>query len=559
MTIHCCAIIPSHNHHAAMRGIVDVLRQIGLPVYVIDDGSAEPAASVLAALHDPTGGVTVIRLPDNRGKGVAVVEGFRAAIAAGFSHALQVDADGQHDLGAVSRMIELATEHPTALVSGAPVFDGSAPMGRRIGRWFTHIWVFIETLSFRITDSMCGFRIYPLAAVEKLLREESTGRYMDFDTDIMVRLFWRGTPPLMVPVRVVYPVGNTSNFDLWRDNVRISIMHTRLVGTMLLRLPRILAHRPPRVGTATHWASLGERGLYWGLRLCAVAYRLLGRRGCLVMMAPAVLYFLATGREQRRASHAFLTRAFTVKGTARRPGLKDSYRHFSAFAARALDTFIGWTGGLSPDAITWADRDAVARFTDDPSGGLVIVSHFGNAELSRALLDKPTRDRLVILVHTWHAQNYNRVLREFRPDAAVNTVEVTQIGPDTAIALKEHVEAGRRVVIAGDRVPIQSADRTSRVPFLGAPAGFSQGPYILAALLDCPVWLLFCQREGGRYVLHVERFTDRVVLPRGQRTQALAAYAEQYARRLQAHALGDPYQWFNFFDFWADRTGHAVG
>lgn len=559
MTSRFCAIVPSHNHHHAVRDVVAGLRHAGLHVYVIDDGSGEPCASVLAALHNPADDVTVIRLPVNRGKGVAVVEGFRAAIAAGFSHAVQVDADGQHDLAVVPRLIELAHKHPTALVSGQPVFDSSAPLGRRLGRWITHVWVFVETLSFRITDSMCGFRVYPLAAVAQLVRQESTGRYMDFDTDIMVRLFWRGTPPLMVPVGVVYPAGNTSNFDLWRDNVRISVMHARLVGTMLLRLPRILAHRPPRLAPAVHWASLSERGLYWGLRLCAAAYRLLGRRGCLAVMAPAVLYFLVTGLEQRQASRIFLARAFAAKGVTRRPGFKDSYRHFSAFAARALDTFIGWTGGIQANAIEAADGDAVARFTEDARGGVVIVSHIGNAELSRALLDKQTRDRLVVLMHTRHALNYNRVMREFRPDAAVNTMEVTDIGPDTAIALKEHVEAGRWVVIAGDRVPVQSTARTSRVPFLGMPANFSQGPFILAALLDCPVWLLFCQREGGRHILHVEPFADRILLPRARRAQALSAYAEQYAQRLQVHALSDPYQWFNFFDFWADRTGHAVG
>jgi predicted LPLAT superfamily acyltransferase len=222
-----------------------------------------------------------------------------------------------------------------------------------------------------------------------------------------------------------------------------------------------------------------------------------------------------------------------------------------AFAARALDAFSGWTGGVGSDAIEAADPESLARFTGDARGGLIIVSHLGNVDLSRALLDKATRARLVVLVHTQHAANYNRVLREFQPDAAMNTLQVTDIGPDTAIALKEQVDAGRWVVIAGDRIPVQSQGRVSRTPFLGAPAAFSHGPFVVAALMECPVWLLFCQRDGKRHRLHVEPFAERISLPRGRREEALSAYVARYAGRLEKHALADPFQWFNFFDFWA--------
>jgi glycosyltransferase involved in cell wall biosynthesis len=214
-------------------------------VFVIDDGSGEPARSVIAALHDPENGVTVRRLEPNRGKGGAVIEGIRLAGQGGFTHGVQVDADGQHDLEALPGLLRLARSHPLALVSGQPFYDSSIPTGRKIGRWITHVWVWIETLSFRIADSMCGFRVYPLAAMRALLAEETVGQRMDFDIEVMVRLFWRGTPIATLPVRVIYPPDNISNFDLLRDNWRITKMHTRLVLTMLPRLPSILAHRPP--------------------------------------------------------------------------------------------------------------------------------------------------------------------------------------------------------------------------------------------------------------------------------------------------------------------------
>ena len=546
-----CAVVPSHNHLTAVGEVVGRLRAAGLPVFVVDDGSAEPARTVLAALHDPECGVTVTRLEVNQGKGAAVMEGFRMADAAGFTHAVQVDADGQHDLDALPLLLETAAQHPDALVSGKPIYDRSIPTGRKIGRWITHVWVWIETLSLAIPDSMCGFRTYPLAATIALLAGESVGRRMDFDTDIMVRLFWRGTPVIMVPVRVTYPPGNTSNFHMLRDNWRITCMHTRLVLTMLVRLPRILRHRPRAAVAPRHWAGMSERGLYWGLCFCAWAYRLLGRRGCMTVMAPIVLYFFLTGREQRRASLNFLARVSRASGGGRRPGLLDGYRHFMAFAARALDTFIAWVGGMPPGTLVRADDGVLDAAAADSRGALFIVSHLGNAELSRALLDPETRSRLTVLVHTRHAEHYNRVLREFRPEAAVNTLQVTDIGPETAIALQERVERGEWVVIAGDRTPVGGGQRVSRVPFLGTDADFSQGPYILAALLGCPVYLLFCPREGGVYRLYAERFADRIDLPRNNREAVLDGWSANYAGRLEHYALKAPLQWFNFFDFWA--------
>jgi glycosyltransferase involved in cell wall biosynthesis len=154
-----CAVVPSHNHWTLIGEVVARLRQADLAVFVIDDGCDEPAASAIAALHDPAQGVTVHRFAVNRGKGVAVMKGFDLAWKAGFTHAVQVDADGQHDLDALPDMLALAEQNPKALVTGEPRYDASIPLGRKIGRWVTHVWVWIETLSLDIRDSMCGVRV----------------------------------------------------------------------------------------------------------------------------------------------------------------------------------------------------------------------------------------------------------------------------------------------------------------------------------------------------------------------------------------------------------------
>ncbi len=180
--------------------------------------------------------MTVIRLDTNVGKGAAFHVGAAAAFKAGYSHALQVDADGQHNLADIPKLIETATHHPLALVTGKPVYDETMPMGRKIGRWITHFWVWIETLSFAITDSMCGFRVYPLEQTLAVMKSNTIGRRMDFDTSVMVHLFWRGVDVIEIPSAVIYPEDNTSNFDVLMDNVRISWMHTGLVFHMLWRL-----------------------------------------------------------------------------------------------------------------------------------------------------------------------------------------------------------------------------------------------------------------------------------------------------------------------------------
>lgn len=553
MSFRPCALIPSHNHHRALPEVVAGARAHGLPVLIIDDGSIPESALAIAALHDPEQAVQVHRLPVNSGKGIAVTTGFHLAAEQGFTHAVQIDADGQHDLAALPILLEQARCFPQALISGRPLYDSTAPLGRRIGRWVTHIWVFIETLSLRISDSMCGFRVYPLSPCLSLLEEERLGSRMDFDTDIMVRLFWQGVPPVMIPVHVTYPPDNTSNFDVWRDNVRISMMHTRLVLTMLIRLPRILRHRPAALATPPaaedhHWAGLAERGALHGLRLSAALYRWLGHSVCMALLLPVILYFHLTGSPQREASRRYLARVLN-----RPPTRLEGFRHTADFAARALDTLGAWTGTHLTGNMTVETPATLEQAATDPRGGLLVVSHHGNVDVARALMAPALRDRLTILVHTRHAENFNRVLRDLAPDAAMRLVQVTEIGPEMAIALQERVERGEWIAIAGDRIPVSAQGRTVTVPFLGSMAPFSQGPWILAALLGCPVYLLFCRRDRpGQWRLRLEPFADAVSLPRNSRPAALTALAARYAARLEQECRDAPRQWYNFFAYWPE-------
>ena len=242
-----CLLIPYYNHGGAIGQVVESLRVLGLPCRIVDDGSDLPAQEALArvaASHNDW--VTVQRLPTNQGKGAAVMAGCEAALADGFTHAVQIDADGQHRIDDVPRLLEVSRRQPGALVSGQAVYDASVPRARLYGRYITHVWVWINTLSFEIKDSMCGLRVYPLQQTCDVWRSQYVGRRMDFDTEIMVRMSWRGIPIVNIPTRVTYPTDGVSHFRMLRDNVFISLMHARLLVGMLWRSPLILGRRVAR-------------------------------------------------------------------------------------------------------------------------------------------------------------------------------------------------------------------------------------------------------------------------------------------------------------------------
>ena len=237
-------VVPVYDHEHAIGTMVERLLPHGVPIQLVDDGSGQSCAQVLRDLAQRHAGqVWLHRLPQNGGKGAAVIAGMREAASRGASHALQIDADGQHDADDVPRFLAEAKAHPDAVINGRPVYDESVPKGRLVGRYATHVWVWINTLSFAIADSMCGFRAYPLAATLALLDRERVGLRMDFDVEIIVRLHWAGLEVRSLPTRVTYPLDGVSHFDLWRDNLRISKMHARLFFGMLWRAPRLLGRR----------------------------------------------------------------------------------------------------------------------------------------------------------------------------------------------------------------------------------------------------------------------------------------------------------------------------
>lgn len=557
-----CLLIPCYNHAGPLAAVLARLAEFELPCLLVDDGSEPVAAAALDALAAQHPWVSLLRHPHNQGKGGAVMTGLRRAHELGFSHALQVDADGQHDLTDLPALLAEARQHPAALVSGRPLYDDSVPKGRLYGRYITHVWVWIETLSFAIKDSMCGFRVYPLASTCALLERVTLGRRMDFDTEVMVRLHWAGVPMRFVPTRVIYPVDGRSHFRLFRDNLDISWMHTRLVCRLLWDLLLRLCRWPARLGARltrlwrerrTHWSRTPERGSLLGMQIMLASYRLLGRRGFSLLLYPVIGYFWLTGRAQREASQAYLARleAFAgAQGVALPAEPRSSFRHFLRFGEAALDKLAGWRGDITEQQVELVGAEHYQAAINSGKGVLLLGSHLGDLELCRALGSRKQGLRINALVFTRHAARFNALLKQINPDSHLNLIQVQELGADTAILLKEKLEQGEWVVIVGDRTSVTREKRVIWADFLGAPAPFPLGPFVLSSVLGCPVYLMFGLKEQGRFRVHFEPFADGQPLPRQGRQQILASRVQAYADRLQHHCLRAPLDWFNFFDFW---------
>lgn len=551
-----CLLIPVYNHGPMIDATLAALKPFGLPCLLVDDGSdADTARTLDAVSQRESNWISLFRLPQNGGKGAAVSHGLRQAQSLGFSHALQIDADGQHDSSDVPAFLAAAEREPDALISGAPQYGDDMPRSRRYGRWITHVWVWIETLSFDIRDSMCGFRVYPVAACVDLLDRQRLGQRMTFDIEILVRLHWAGVPMRFLPTQVRYPENGISHFRT-RDNLQISALHSRLFVGMLWRSPKLLMRRW-RQRRQRHWSDVAEAGSYWGIRLMFGVYRHIGRWFFSLLLYPVMAYFWLAHPQARQASRDFLQRVAQGRADAGLPALKlSSFRHFMQFGHALLDRLAAFSGAIPGDRIDCPNSHLLQELLDTKQGAMLLSSHLGNADVTQANYAAfPLH--FVALAYLQNTDNFNRVLARLRPNAPFDLVSIAQLDSHTGLVLQQHIDDGHVIVTAADRTPAQARGRTVAVPFLGGTAHFPEGPFLIASLLDCPVYLFYCFRNGSRHHIHIERFADTLAMPRRQRREQLPVIVARYAARLEYHALRHPEQWFNFFDFWAPAAADA--
>jgi predicted LPLAT superfamily acyltransferase len=296
-----------------------------------------------------------------------------------------------------------------------------------------------------------------------------------------------------------------------------------------------------------HWSSINEVSFVAGMRLLFWICRVGGRWPFRIVLYPVLGWYLLTKPLARRASRDYLRRVGAPCGLA------GVLRHFAAFAENILDKMLLWSGLYDTRDVRYVGTEPMQRLIEAKQGALLVCSHLGNIDLCRVLAQRQRGLRLTLLVHTRHARAFNQMLGQIDPRSQLNLLQVTEMTPATAILLAERVAQGEFVVIAGDRIPVAPHPRVAYANFLGSPAAFPVGPYVLASILQCPLYALFTSGQE----LHFELLREAVRLPRKDRDAALGELAAQYAARLEHHCRRAPLEWFNFYDFWHTPSGPA--
>ena len=300
---------------------------------------------------------------------------------------------------------------------------------------------------------------------------------------------------------------------------------------------------------ALHWEQISEAGVTLGMRTLFLVHRCLGRWPFRLLLTPVVGYFYLTRGIARRASLDYLRRMHGRAGWLVRHWR--SLRHFLTFGECLLDKALAWSGALALDSVQIHGFESLRAQLAGGKGALILVSHLGNLEVSRALARRKPGIRLTVLNHSKHAPKFNRLLATLNQESQADLIQVTDVNASTAVILSERIARGGLVVIAADRVPVSAEPRVVAVPFLGECAAFPIGPYVLAGLLKCPVYLLFCLRLVDGFHLFIEPFSETVHLSHVGREASLKKAAALFAARLEHYCRLAPLQWFNYYEFWA--------
>jgi predicted LPLAT superfamily acyltransferase len=311
-----------------------------------------------------------------------------------------------------------------------------------------------------------------------------------------------------------------------------------------------------------HWAKHREGGLLISMHMLIWIYNRGGRLAFGLVLLPVMAYFFLRRGDARRASRDYLMRVRRCypEVLGNRPLVWLSFRQFMTFGQTLLDKYLAWVQPQSGIVMDPEQEKMLFDAIASGRGSMVIGSHFGNLEYSRGIAHRHPTLIMNVLIYDRHAQKFAALLEHYEPESRINLMQVTDLDFALALRLKEKVENGEWVAIAGDRVPVNAGGRVCDAEFLGDVAKFPVGPYVLASLLQCPVYLLHCFRDAGRYRLVMEFFDEQVQLPRDNRQLAFEANAQKFATALERQVAQAPLQWFNFFDFWSaeDLSGRKT-
>lgn len=300
-----------------------------------------------------------------------------------------------------------------------------------------------------------------------------------------------------------------------------------------------------------HWSNVSERGSSLGISFLYFIYSIFGKPVFYLILIPILLYFYLTGKEQRLAVIKFqqrVTQQRKILGHSH-PKLTPFFQYLE-FGRSALDKITAWMGKISLEDISFNNKAQMLEIVKEQKGGIILTSHLGNMEVCRALSEEIPQLKVNALVHTQNAVKFNQLLQSISPTSGINLIEVSELGPDTAMKLLEKIEQGEYIAIVGDRTSIAQHSRIVEAEFLSEKAYFPEGPFILASILKSPVYFMSCVRDKKGFSVDFIPYKDKLILKRKQRQESLQIAVQDYADWLSELAIKAPYQWFNFFDIW---------
>lgn len=556
-----CIAIPVYRQVTALRDFLpQVLEAIELPVVLLDDGNTEEDARELEKLaQHPM--VSLLRHEQNCGKGAAVQHIAEYAAQQGFSHLVQIDADGQHTAKDLPKFVQASEQHPEALILGAPVFDDSAPAARVWGRKLTTGMIALQTWSTSVEDGLFGFRCYPLAALTRAFTETHIHPRMGFDVEVLVRMLWNGASVKTLRTTVQYPPDGVSNFSYLEDNLSLILLHTRLVLLGLWRGPVSLLRRMRGVAVGdkgssaerkSAWHEKKEHGSRLALQALLWLYKLGGRALLEVLLYPVIFYFWIKDPEARRNSKKYLFRLAQCYPEVTIPSRAPTYWHFHRFGQKIISSLQAWMGEYDGLDIDWHGREMIFELIDRGQGGIVLSAHIGCLEVCRATHKQQEGLAITPLMYLENARVFRNFLAEINPESTCTVLPIESLNAGVAMAIQKRIAQGEFFAILADRQAPGTPGRSLEVPFLNHPSRLPEGAFALAMALECPTFTFFTiyNEEKKCYQAFWEKLVIQRPQGRKERRACLQELAEEFARRMERMCRKAPLQWFNFFDFW---------
>lgn len=535
-----CFLIPYYNHPKKIAKLIKLLETYQYPILLIDDGSDSQSKEALKHIQSPL--LTIYTREKNGGKGAAVKTGFELAKKLGFYSCFQIDADMQHDLSKIPLFLQEWRKNPNSLICGNPQYGADAPKARLYGRKITDFWIYINTLGGSLKDVMCGMRIYPIEKMQRAIKQTKSDR-MDFDIEILLYAYRENLTFAWIDVDVIYDKNNTSHFSAFKDNLKISKVHAK----HFFAIP--FAYIQRKKNQNKEWWKKEEKASMMWLKITLLCVTYLPQFILKILtFFVCVVFYLFSRRERKnlaifkRSLQAYFPNDDFKKLT--------TFGHFYAFGECICDKFAVWSKKIKYQDLLFVNEEQKNNAFTQERGRIILVSHFGNIEVARAMeRQKGRASKMNILVHSQNAKEFTQIINQIS-GVDFGIFEVEELDVAKMIELKECIDRGESIGIMGDRISLnQNQSKNIEAEFLGKPCLFPSGAFLLAGMLDCPISMLWCEKIKGRYLVTFEELASQITLTR-DKSASIRPYLQLYIHSLEQKIRNNPTQWFNFFNIW---------